>query len=250
MLEGRAYALGLGLRGRTAIRAADDELWEAVRAQGFGSDKFTLHLPFGAFDLRKPDPSQEPSVLIYQQDLCAAMLTKLEERYGATGRLTLDFNARIESVDALSGVDSGPATGLLIAAALAYWALKDQRFRVETRLVLSGIAVGLAIVGGWLATGLAGSDPFAPQRLESFTFVRPLGDTLIYLMTFSGATVTFGVGSVIGVVAGALAIYWIQAWPAAPAAESRSELDGDPRGWKRRRGRAAATHHSQTLSAE
>ena len=30
-IEGRAYALGLGLRGRTAIRAADEELWRAVR---------------------------------------------------------------------------------------------------------------------------------------------------------------------------------------------------------------------------
>jgi hypothetical protein len=120
--------------------------------------------------------------------------------FEATGGMALD-----SIVDALTGVDSGPALGLLIAAALTTWALKDPKFRAETRLVLSGIAVGLAIVGGWLATGLAGSDPFAPQRLESFTFVRPLGDTLIYLMTFSGATVTFGVGSVFGVVAGALA---------------------------------------------
>jgi uncharacterized membrane protein YedE/YeeE len=108
-------------------------------------------------------------------------------------------------VDTLTGFESGPSIGLLVAAGLAFWALKDPRFRAETRLVVSGFAVGLAIVGGWLATGLVGSDPFAPQRLESFTFVRPLGDTLIYLMTFSGATVTFGIGSVIGVVAGALA---------------------------------------------
>ena len=31
-LEGRAYALGLGLRGRTAIRTVDEDLWQAVAA--------------------------------------------------------------------------------------------------------------------------------------------------------------------------------------------------------------------------
>lgn len=30
-LEGRAYALGLGIRGRTAIRTAGNALWDAVK---------------------------------------------------------------------------------------------------------------------------------------------------------------------------------------------------------------------------
>ena len=33
-LEGRAYALGLGLRGRTAIRSCDEELWQSVKGAG------------------------------------------------------------------------------------------------------------------------------------------------------------------------------------------------------------------------
>ena len=73
-LEGRAYALGLGLRGRTAIRSCDEGLWQSVKGAGFGSDRFTIHLPFGAIDLRKPDPKREPSVLIYQTALCGALL--------------------------------------------------------------------------------------------------------------------------------------------------------------------------------
>ena len=103
--EGRAYALGLGLRGRTAIRAVDETLWEKVREQGYGSDRFTLHLPFGAFDLRKPDGRTEPSVLIYQTDLCSAMLNELELRYKDTGRLTMSFNAPLEAnaVDPVGG---------------------------------------------------------------------------------------------------------------------------------------------------
>ena len=70
-LEGRAYALGLGLRGRTAIRSCDEELWQQVKGAGFGSDRFTIHLPFGAIDLRKPDPKREPACSSIRR-LCAA----------------------------------------------------------------------------------------------------------------------------------------------------------------------------------
>ena len=101
--EGRAYALGLGLRGRTAIQSVDERLWQAVAEQGFGSDRFTLHLPFGAFDLRKPDGSQEPSVLIYQTDLCAALLSELEARYGESGRLSVAHGTRVSSIDVAAG---------------------------------------------------------------------------------------------------------------------------------------------------
>jgi kynurenine 3-monooxygenase len=102
-LEGRAYALGLGLRGRTALRTVDERLWKDVAASGFASDRFTLHLPFGSFDLRKPDPAQEPSILIYQTALCSAMLSSLEERHAASGRLFMNFGCRVETVDARTG---------------------------------------------------------------------------------------------------------------------------------------------------
>ena len=81
-LEGRAYALGLGLRGRTAIRTVDESLWKAVAGKGFPSDRFTLHLGQKLkVDLRTPDDSNaEPSILIYQSDLCSAMLEELNRR--------------------------------------------------------------------------------------------------------------------------------------------------------------------------
>ncbi len=43
-------------------------------------------------------------MLIYQTALCSAMLEQLEERYAASGRLSIGFECRVESVDALSGV--------------------------------------------------------------------------------------------------------------------------------------------------
>ncbi|WP_428696919.1 YeeE/YedE family protein [Stappia sp.] len=120
--------------------------------------------------------------------------------FEATGGMALDG-----VVNRLLGLDTGPAVGLSIAGALLAWAVRDAAFRRERRLVASGLAVGLVIAAGWVATALAGSNPFQPQRLESFTFVRPLGDALVYLMTFSGASLTFGIGSVLGVVCGAFA---------------------------------------------
>ena len=39
------------------------------------------------------------------------------------------------------------------------------------------LAVGIIIVLGWWATGIVGFDPFEVRRVESFSFVAPLGDT-------------------------------------------------------------------------
>lgn len=92
---------------------------------------------------------------------------------------------------------------LAIAAGLALWSLYDPAFRQKRRRVFWGVAVGLVIVSGWWATGWLGADPFEPQPLISHTYSVPLGQTLIYFMTMSSATLSFGVGATLGVVAGA-----------------------------------------------
>ena len=109
-LAGRAYALGLNGRSRYAIRTVDDELWEAVEARGFESDKFQLY-PFPKLRLKLRDgiakvpqryrmegePPAGPTVLIYQSDLCSALLDELMRRYGSDGgRLSLNFDCRVD----------------------------------------------------------------------------------------------------------------------------------------------------------
>jgi uncharacterized membrane protein YedE/YeeE len=69
--------------------------------------------------------------------------------------------------------------------------------------VATGLAIGLIVVLGWWATGSAGHDPFDTRRVESFSFVAPLGETLLYLMLASGLRPDFPVGAVLGVLAGA-----------------------------------------------
>lgn len=93
--------------------------------------------------------------------------------------------------------------GLGIPATLAAWCLADRRFRTDALLVGAGIAVGLIVVAGWGATGILGADEFEPAPLVSMTFVAPIGNALQYLMTFTGASLDFGISSVGGVILGA-----------------------------------------------
>lgn len=121
-LGGRAYALGLGVRGRTAIRTSGDELWAKVEANGFKSERFKLHLsPSLVLDLRTPEDNRglEPSLLVYQSDICAAMLDALDAHRGAAdGRLRMNFGTNVTSVDAARG--SIQASGESIAGAAEY----------------------------------------------------------------------------------------------------------------------------------
>ncbi len=103
------------------------------------------------------------------------------------------------------GAAARPALVAIIAGALGYWALADGKLIRSPRLLLSGLAVGAAIAFGWFATGWLADDAFDPVRVSSLTFVAPLGDAILYVATFSGARLNFGIGSVAGVVAGSLA---------------------------------------------
>jgi uncharacterized membrane protein YedE/YeeE len=91
---------------------------------------------------------------------------------------------------------------LVVIALLAY-CFKDQAFRRSRQDVLGGIIIGSIVASGWLVTGVVGADDFDPTPLGSYSFVTPLGESLVYLMTFSGATIKFGVGAVGGVIFGA-----------------------------------------------
>jgi len=100
-----------------------------------------------------------------------------------------------------------PASRAILAAAavlaLLGFCLRDAAFRASTRDIVGGTVVGLVVVAGWWITGVLGADDFDPVPLVSFTFVAPVGETLVYAMTWTGAKISFGIASVLGVVAGA-----------------------------------------------
>ena len=57
-------------------------------------------------------------------------------------------------------------------------------------------------MAGWIVTGVLGADEFNPVPLASITFVAPVGESLQYLMTFTGSTINFGIAVVAGVIIG------------------------------------------------
>ncbi|WP_416896399.1 MAG: YeeE/YedE family protein [Minwuia sp.] len=109
----------------------------------------------------------------------------------------------IGAATGLSPGGTGLFLGLAIGAALILWCLSDRRFRQSGYGVASGLAVGVAVAGGFAATGILGNDDFDPQRVESLTYVLPPGETIMYLLTFTGAEITFGIGATLGTVFGA-----------------------------------------------
>ena len=114
------------------------------------------------------------------------------------GIVTLVSSAlRLENSTVIRGI-----TSLLAGAGLVVYALKGRELRQNFDNMLAGISIGLIIPAGWYITGVVGLDDFEPVRLESYTFTGPTADSLMYLQTFSGSTIGFGVAAVFGVILG------------------------------------------------
>ncbi len=95
------------------------------------------------------------------------------------------------------------ATTVVIVGFLLWFCLKDPEFRGSARDIWAGIIIGLCVPAGWAITGIAGFDDFDPTQLASLTFVAPVGNSIQYLMTFTGSTIDFGISTVGGVIIGA-----------------------------------------------
>lgn len=89
------------------------------------------------------------------------------------------------------------------AAVLAIWALGRGNLWQSPKLLPASIIFGLVIGGGWWLNGAFGQlDPFELQLVQGYTYVYPLGHTLIALMTSPLHWLDFGTGAVLGVVIG------------------------------------------------
>jgi uncharacterized membrane protein YedE/YeeE len=117
-------------------------------------------------------------------DLAASASQRLPQLIGLTGSLV--------SIGAMA-----------FGAAVAIAVCAHAGFRKSVKPVATGVGIGLLVVLGWWATGVVGFDAFEARRVESFSFVAPLGDTLLYLMLSSGVRPDFPVGAVFGVIVGA-----------------------------------------------
>jgi uncharacterized membrane protein YedE/YeeE len=107
----------------------------------------------------------------------------------------------------------------LIGGVLLAFVYASKQFRSSFDYTLGGVVTGLVVVGGWYVSGHLGhvaEDPRTLQeafvatnsgRMESFSFVSPMAYTLDYLMlwTDKSKTITYGIASGLGVIAGSAA---------------------------------------------
>ena len=109
-------------------------------------------------------------------------------------------------IAAVLGTDNVAVVSRVVAlglgGGLVAWAFASGTFRRSFDNVLAGIVIGLVVAAGWYVTGVVGFDDFDPVRLESYTFIAPAGESLMYLMTFTGSTIDFGIAAVGGVIVG------------------------------------------------
>ena len=94
------------------------------------------------------------------------------------------------------------AAAVAMAAAFLGFCFKDAEFRRSTVDVAAGLIIGLTVVAGWVVTGVIAADEFNPVPLGSVTLVAPIAEGLQYLMTFTGATINFGIALAGGIVVG------------------------------------------------
>jgi uncharacterized membrane protein YedE/YeeE len=100
------------------------------------------------------------------------------------------------------GLDLRIPLTLVASGALLLWALRDARFRQSRRLLLAGIALGAAIVAGWIVTGVLADPMAADYRGSSLSFVAPVGRLFFALIAGLPHWFDFGTGIVFGTIAG------------------------------------------------
>ncbi len=103
------------------------------------------------------------------------------------------------------GIADGTArllSTVVVAGGVLWFCLKSPEFRASKPDLLSGLIIGLLIPSAWYVTGVVGYDDFEPTPLASFSFVAPVGESIQYLMTFTGATINFGIAVIGGIITG------------------------------------------------
>ncbi|WP_420860639.1 YeeE/YedE family protein [Algirhabdus cladophorae] len=95
-------------------------------------------------------------------------------------------------------------TGFTVGGILILFALTNKAMLRAPGHVFWGAVVGLSIASGWLGTYWIATTGFEAEPIETHSFAAPIGDTIYYTMTASGNALSFSVGSVFGVVIGAI----------------------------------------------
>ncbi len=104
--------------------------------------------------------------------------------------------------------------GVALAIFLGFWVFYSSEFRSRYGLIVSSTVMGLCVIGGWYVTsGPIGKSwqesaewmdqPPIGVGAQSFTFVNPMGESLVYLQSgFNNLLLSFGVCAIAGIIVG------------------------------------------------
>ncbi|MDX2158783.1 MAG: YeeE/YedE family protein [Hyphomicrobiaceae bacterium] len=118
------------------------------------------------------------------------------------------------------GLPTARAMVAIVLLLLAGLVVADRRMRQRPRLLAGAILLGLTVAAGWAVTTV-GVRELSATRVESLSFVAPVGRALLQTMALPFRGVGFGVASVIGVFVASMAV-------AAARRELRWEAFDDP----------------------
>ena len=109
---------------------------------------------------------------------------------------------------ALTGLDLRlPVAGAVVLALLA-WVFTSRGFRRKSGSIATGIIIGLVIAFGWFATTQIAARAFDPVQIEAGSFIVPVADTILQIVTYTGKLPDYGVGLIVGTVIGAGLAAW------------------------------------------
>ncbi len=98
--------------------------------------------------------------------------------------------------------------GMFLLAALGFVLFRARKslFHGKDRLkdIIAAILIAGAVIGGFYVTAFYGFDEFDPQPVTSLRFTLPIGDSLVYLITHTGASASFPIAVIGGVFIGSL----------------------------------------------
>lgn len=120
----------------------------------------------------------------------------------------LEDQSIVSAIQSLTGMETGDLLrgliALLLGGGLVFYALKQRVLRESFDNILAGVVIGACVIAGWYVTGFIGLDDFDPVPVESMSFISSTGNTVNYLMSFTGSTINFGIALILGMIFGSL----------------------------------------------
>ncbi|MES0811381.1 YeeE/YedE family protein [Roseibium sp. SCPC15] len=112
-------------------------------------------------------------------------------------------------LSAMTGLHLQEAVAAIMAAIGLAWVFKSASYRHQYTKIGAALAIGGVIAFGWWATTFIAERSFDPVQIEAGSFVVPVGDTIMQLITYTGTWPDYAVGLIVGTLIGAvLAAMW------------------------------------------